>query len=271
MFGMDYAVNCNKETTVMKMKKMSLTALSLMFLSMANAQVITQGGNMTISTDAAVTSVAYEAGVANNPGYAVLEKSLDNVLSESFGKISSADDGDDSKPKKKKYGANLITVAPFQFTENGVGFSFGYERTLDKDGMISLYVPVITTFNLSNSGNYNNNVDNPNATMFYVMPGIKIYPTGMGKIRYALGASAVVGIGDKKVDDYTINGYYQPILKSHFLVGMMVNNSLNVNPSEHLYIGLELGLGFTYIDKVNDIKQGANPLVQGAFKVGYRF
>ena len=76
---------------------------------------------------------------------------------------------------------------------------------------------------------------------------------------------------DKKVDDYTINGYYQPILKSHFLVGMMVNNSLNVNPSEHLYIGLELGLGFTYIDKVNDIKQGANPLVQGAFKVGYRF
>lgn len=271
MFGTDYAVNCSKESTFMKIKKMSLAALSLMFFSMANAQVSSSVVNNGVLPEEKKTTLFSNQGELDRSAeYAVLEKSLDNMLPDYYGK-KSADDEETSKPRKSKYGPNLITVAPFQFTENGVGFSVSYERTLDQDGMISFYLPVITTFNLSNSGNYNSNVDNPNATMFYLMPGVKIYPTGMGKIRYALGASAVVGVGDKKTDDYNVGGYYQPILKSHFLVGMMVNNSLNVNPSEHLYIGLELGLGFTYIDKVNDVKQGANPLVQGAFKVGYRF
>jgi hypothetical protein len=261
MFGTKCAVYCSKQIVFMKMKKIALTALSLMFFAMANAQLKMPATNISSSATTMDLLMLKDAVATNSNEIAV---SLDEMP-------PAADEVVAPVAPKSKYGPNLITVAPFQFTENGVGFSFSYERTLDKEGMISFYVPVITTFNLTNNGYNNNNNNNPNATMFYAMPGVKIYPTGMGKIRYALGASAVVGVGDKRVDDYYSSGYYQSVLKDHFLVGMMVNNSLNVNPSSHLYIGLELGLGFTYIDNVDGIRQGANPLVQGGFKVGYRF
>src|SRR4051812_16880200 len=48
----------------------------------------------------------------------------------------------------------IVALAPFQYSENGVGVGLSYERALDPDGVISLYVPFIATFNLSKNRDY---------------------------------------------------------------------------------------------------------------------
>ena len=175
-----------------------------------------------------------------------------------------------------------IAIAPFQFSENGVGVGLSYERALDPDGIVSVYLPVIATWSLnrrdnyygSYNPNYNNNQSN---SMYYFMPGIKFYPTGMGRVRYAVGPSAVLGVGQKVTDGTTYDPYYgYPVntygtLENRLLFGMMINNSLNIHATAHLYIGAELGLGFTYFDRVNNYNEGVKPLVQGSFKIGYTF
>lgn len=173
-----------------------------------------------------------------------------------------------------------IALSPFQYTENGVGVGLSYERALDRDGYISAYVPFIATFNMQENSDrmyyYNNQRENRNNIMFYAMPGIKFYPTGMGKVKYAVGPSAVIGVGQKTMDDY----YYDPYFgygQSRYgtydrvLFGMMINNSLNIYATKHVYIGAEMGFGFTYMDIINNVNRGVTFLTQGSFKIGYTF
>jgi hypothetical protein len=182
-----------------------------------------------------------------------------------------------------------ISISPFQYSENGVGVGLSYERALDPDGIISAYLPVIATFNLKkdypngyynyNGSYYQNQGYTNNNVMFYAMPGVKFYPTGMGKVKYAVGPNAVIGVGQKAYDDsYMVydqygSGYMTTSygVYDRFLLGMMINNSLNISATPHLYIGAEMGFGFTYFDRVNSINRGVNFLTQGSFKIGYTF
>ena len=172
---------------------------------------------------------------------------------------------------------HILSISPMQFTENGVGFSFSYEKGIDRDGIISFNLPLISTFNLNNNPEKGGKQD----AMFYFSPGLKFYPTGSyGKSKYAIGPSLVIGAGEKTStatnttfdpnnQTYTYTNYYTT--KSKFLLGIMVDNSLNLNPTPHFYLGLNFGFGFTYINTLNGINQGVNGTVQGGFKIGYRF
>ncbi len=181
---------------------------------------------------------------------------------------------------------STFALSPFQYSENGVGTGLSFEHALDPDGIISLYIPAIVTFKLGNNRNdpyyygyngYNNNNAN---VMGYIMPGVKFYPTGMGKVKYAVGPSLVAGYGQKSESYYSsvYDPYYSTYAPAYyygtydrFLLGMMMNNSLNINATPHLYVGAEMGFGFTYFDKVNNINHGVTFLTQGAFKIGYTF
>ena len=110
------------------------------------------------------------------------------------------------------------------------------------------------------------------------MPGVKIYPTGSkGKVRYSVGPSLAFVFGQQ----YSYYPMYNPQygiyagqvekMEDRFAVGMMINNSLNIQPTPHLYLGLELGLGVTYLQQVGGNDVGTNTLGQFAFKIGYRF
>jgi hypothetical protein len=167
-----------------------------------------------------------------------------------------------------------IALAPFQFSENGVGVGLSYERALDPDGIISVYVPAIATWNLARYNDYYGGTYGGHTnSMFYLMPGIKFYPTGMGRVKYAVGPSVVVGAGQKVMDNIydPIYGYPSTTLQNRMIFGMMLNNSLNVSATPHLYIGAELGMGFTYIDRINNVNHGSTFLIQGSFKIGYTF
>jgi len=182
------------------------------------------------------------------------------------------------KDKGYRYGKNVITFSPFQFTENGLGFSFSYERTLDKQSLVSFYMPVIVTFNVFNAqDNYNNSNRPAPDAMFYAMPGIKLYPTGnKGRVKYAIGPNLVLATGQHTDYNNGFNpgtGSYIPAYtqSTHTIFGILVTNYVNFNPSKHVTTGFELGLGTTYVNRIAGVDNNAAFLIQGAFKIGYRF
>lgn len=224
-----------------------------------------------------------------------------SILSFSTGAF--AQDGDDDRILNEKIGLDgspmpgrrvsgdmneaswmrrtTIAMSPFQFTESGVGVGLSYERAVEPQGMLSVYVPFIASFSVNNNSyDYyygNTGINNRPNYMMYAMPGVKFYPTGMGRCKYAVGPNAVIGYG-RKYDNYyypmynsqyIYAPYYYAGSRERFLLGMMINNSLNVNVAHHLYIGAELGFGFTYFDRVGGYNEGVNFLTQGSFKIGY--
>ncbi len=170
-----------------------------------------------------------------------------------------------AQPAISKY-KSVLSFSPMQFSENGVGIAFAYERALDKDGVVAVYLPVITTVDISR--NFGNGSHHQNDGMVYVAPGLKFYPTGcFGRVKYALGPSIVVGVGTQT--EYPAYYYYNTYSK--FVLGVIVSNSLNINVTDHVYLGMDLGLGFTYVNTWDGNRRGMAALTQGGFKIGYRF
>jgi hypothetical protein len=176
--------------------------------------------------------------------------------------------------RNDSYGNNILALAPVQITERGIGVSLSYERVLDPGSIVSFYMPVVFTFN---DDEYHFQGDRYS---IQVMPGLKIYPTGSkGIVRYSIGPSLYAAYGEKMFEPFYYGPYYSPYygsypgrrLGDHFSMGMLVNNTLNINPTPHLYLGLELGLGVSYINRLDGINLGTEGLAQFGFKVGYRF
>lgn len=171
----------------------------------------------------------------------------------------------------KHYGPNVIAIAPLQLSENGIGVGASYERTLDLYGIVSLYIPLYLTFNVNNDS-YNGYNDYNSQPMFYAAPGLKFYPTGnRGIVKYSIGPAFVFGTGRTNSDYYNYLSSYMPYDVPHTVFGVMVNNTLNINPSPKIYLGLELGLGGTYLNRVDGHNAGSTGLTQFAFRAGYRF
>ncbi len=193
-------------------------------------------------------------------------------------------DRDDYRPRhrfglsKEKYGKNIFSLAPIQMAnESATGFGLQYERVIDKKNIVSVVLPFAVVFFRENNP-YNNSRETRAFKYFY--PGVKIYPTGSNRrVSYAVGVAAALGFGRRNVNDYYYynNGYNNYGERDVFKAGVLVNNSLNIQPTKHLYLGVELGLGFTYysnedsIDGYNYNSFDDGPLVQFSFKIGYRF
>jgi len=182
------------------------------------------------------------------------------------------------KYRRSNYKPDIVCVMPFQFTENGLGFGGSYERSVDKKGLFAFYIPVMVTFNVANTNriyDYNTGTYNTGKTdpMLYTMPGVKFYPTGSyGRLKYATGASVVVGTGKQSSYQVDLNGLNTTeLVQHHFLVGVMWQNSLNINVDSKMYLGAELGLGGTMINNAAGNDESSEFLVQGGLKVGYRF
>lgn len=184
---------------------------------------------------------------------------------------------------KKNYGNNIIGFMPMQITSN-VGVGLSYERVLDKNGILSFYMPVTIAFENNNSYDpyYGpipvNGGNNPSPT-FYIMPGLKFYPTGgKGVVRYSVGPNLTYISGKSyrgtnfiydnngNIIGQDLGGWSQ-----RTALGIMVTNGLNINPTSHLHLGLELGLGFTYFDQANNQNLNTDAIAQFGFKIGYRF
>jgi hypothetical protein len=188
------------------------------------------------------------------------------------GTASAQDARSSINESRSDYGNNILSFSPLQVSDRGVGFALSYERVLDKNrNLVSFYFPITAALNNFNNDDYQT---------YYFMPGIKIYPTGgKGVIRYGVGPNITYATGKMNVQEQLLDpsgGFIgtKMVEKDFYKLGMMITNSLNVNPTKRLHMGLELGLGFTYLDNIDDnsfSSDGPFNLAQFGFKVGYRF
>lgn len=175
--------------------------------------------------------------------------------------------------KKVKYGNNIISVMPMQIMTYDVGVGIAYERVLDKAGILSFYLPIMVEFDGTNNRNSFINPNGKTYPAYYIMPGLKLYPTGgKGVVRYGVGPNLAYRTGneDQLVYD-NLGNIIGKTVETRTLLGIMVTNSLNINPTKNIHLGLELGLGFTYFNKLGGVEMGTEPLAQFGFKIGYRF
>jgi hypothetical protein len=188
----------------------------------------------------------------------------------------------DNEKVVKTYGANVLSFSPVTITDNGVAVGLTYEHCFGNKGNVSFVLPVYYSFNSLNAGvDYSYNYGGTNETrdpqhMLYIYPGIKFYPTGaFGKVRYAVGPSLVIGTGNHYENVEGVwNGYTSNYseLRNRFLLGIMIDNSLNINATEHLYLGVNVGLGITYVDQRDGVNRNTtSPLVKTGLLIGFRF
>jgi hypothetical protein len=214
-------------------------------------------------------------------------------MTRSATRNAAVSDRENDKVTGAKYKPNILSIAPVQFTENGIaGIGISYERSLGKNGIVALYMPAAF---VGWSGDHNSQnfdmVGNPKYQrksdgMAYLMPGIKIYPTGKnGLVKYAIGPSLVMAAGQQTRESmyacvltYNPTGVISPNFPTSYTetdkiykVGMIVNQSVNVNPSPRLCLGAEFGFGVTYLNRVGGISKELEGLAQFNFKIGYRF
>ena len=160
---------------------------------------------------------------------------------------------------------NIIAIAPLQFNQDGPGVGLSYERILDKEGYLSFNLPAFYLMNSSSGTNSDNN------NMVYLMPGAKYYPNIKSdrKFKVSLGIALMVGVGTGR--NYSYSSSYNGI-QNRFLMGPIANFGGNVFPTAHLYMGFEIGIGLPYLNEYNGINvTNSEPMIQGSFKVGYRF
>ncbi len=196
--------------------------------------------------------------------------------------VASNSQAKDNEKVVSTYGANLVNFSPITVTDNGVAVGLTYEHCFGKKATVSFVLPVYYSFNSFNASvdygySYNGSYETREPQhMLYLYPGIKFYPTGAyGKVRYAVGPSLVVGAGNHYESvGKIVNGYmqYNSELRDRFLLGIMINNSLNINATEHLYLGVDMGLGITYVDKRDGMSRNTtSPLIKTGLVIGVRF
>lgn len=261
----------------MNFKTFLTTAISIFSLATVNAQdkLYKKNGDMMEVKVTEITPRIVSYKKANNedgPTYTINKAEVAKIVypngtEDYFGE---ADRQRSENTKPKKYGNNIISVMPMQLVTEGPGIGLAYERVLDQNGILSFYMPAAIAF----SDNFNNSpIGSKNYPTFYIMPGLKFYPTGgKGIVRYAVGPNIAYINGKREDFIYDNMGNITGVgVQNRSALGIMVTNSLNINPTTHIHLGLELGLGFTYFDKVNNVEMGVNGLVQFGFKIGYRF
>lgn len=260
-------------------KTLLLTIAAALGLNTTYAQdkLYKKNGDMTEVkvTEITARTVSYKkADNTGGPTYTINKADVSKIEYENGSEDFFAPTGE-SRPARKKvdYGNNIISIMPMQIMTYDVGVGIAYERVLDKAGILSFYLPFMVEFDGTNGRNAAINPNGNTYPAYYIMPGLKFYPTGgKGVIRYAVGPNLAYRTAkeyDFKFDNLgNIVGVGE---QPRTMLGIMVTNSMNVNPTKNIHLGLELGLGFTYFNKLGGVEMGTEALAQFGFKIGYRF
>jgi len=186
----------------------------------------------------------------------------------------------ESTSKKTDYGKNILSFSPIQIilsdneqSEPDVAINFAYERIFNND-IISFKLPV--SFSLEQSH-------------FYIMPTLKLYPTGQGLAKYSVGPQFLFATGDANYNTYTQNQSGSTIVKINSITrkqfGFLIDNCINFTVAKALYVGLNAGLGIIYYDNLpkdnyyynsgitpfGNNNSNISPAFQLNFNMGYRF
>jgi hypothetical protein len=283
----------------MRLKATLLSAFALISLT-ASAQdkIYKKGGDVIEGKVKEVTprNISYKrTDNPDGPDYVINRNEVERIKyqngTEDYMDERRGEQVSSRKPQPRiEYGKNILSVALINLSEMGYGVGIAYERSLDRRGMLSFYLPVnvcLGGLGTTRYDMYGGSYNTRNRTVYQVMPGVKFYPTGnQGKVRYAVGPQLVFQTGTVEreqwiydpLSSWSGSGYYRVGDAKMQKLGVMINNSLNMYPTQHLYLGMDLGLGLPYSHKEENISTGEMvergtdaPLVQFNFRLGFRF
>lgn len=170
------------------------------------------------------------------------------------------------------YGRTIISVSPVQMSERTpTGFGIQYERFLGMSGKFSLYLPLAYSFGQSDPCD-----PTIKSRVFYAYPGIKFYPAGnQHTVTYSVGSSLAFGHGASNcdcTDPAAVTNEFTP-KKFHPVteMGALINNSINVQATDRINLGAEVGIGATYLSVEDGHNMGTDLMLQMNLRLGYRF
>lgn len=286
----------------MSLKTCLLTVALLFSLScFAQDKIYTKKGDVIEGKVVAVSdkTVSYKrADNINGPDYTINKKEVTKILyqngsTDTFdgnagGERTSGRAKHSSGKGNKNYGNNILSIIPGAYTSqvnfndlkmNDPGIGISYERLLDQNGHIGFTLPVMINFISANDFSsvnvgYPGSLNPSGYTSVTFMPGIKFYPARKGSMfRYSMGASFFTIFG--KEPFFVYDGNSGSTDDYHYTIyGLMFSNSLNISPTQHLYLSLDMNTGMP----VSDNRQANtsfdfvfSPLFQFILSVGYRF
>jgi len=175
--------------------------------------------------------------------------------------------------EKIKANNNILSIAPLEVTENGFGVGATWEHNIDKAGWVSFYLPVVATFNAATTRFDGTPSYDP---LFYFMPGIKVYTNlnSPRRAKFSINPSLVAAVGRHTNTVYDNSGGGIPYTtenQQRFLLGGLVNFGMNYFTSNRLYLGIDYGIGVTYLNNYDGVNSGFTTLQQFSFRVGYRY
>lgn len=147
--------------------------------------------------------------------------------------------------------------------------SIEYEHVFGNEGNISLNVPASVSFGKFTDV-YNEEVD------WWVGLGMKLYPTGQGKIRYFFGPEVRV-ISSSYHNEYTNviyhDGWAERIHynehEDYIHTAFLFNNGMIYEPTKSFIFSVSLGVGFISKDEKAD--ERFLPMATPSVRMGVRF
>ncbi|TLV01219.1 porin family protein [Dyadobacter luticola] len=186
-----------------------------------------------------------------------------------------------SKPSNNEvYGRSQLNFSPFKALDSGPGFGISYEIQVDKNQYIGIILPLTMTF--PDRYNYLFDSNGNRSEMYYVSPGLKIYPFSQHRVTYAVGPQLFLGYGkgysNNSIYDPTTGGYIPRTgTTKNFRLGILVNNYVNFQITPKFQLGLNGGLGSRYVDREKNEfdsitnRGGINITGEFNFSLGFRF
>jgi hypothetical protein len=278
-------------------KNATLTLLLSLGILAASAQdVIVKKDGKTVEgkvTEVGIDRITYKISNSESSANFVILKSevsrieFDNgqtvFISDKLDRGRRRGPGPQEKPvspqDSEPLGGNMINISPFKALDSGPGFGVSYEVLLDKKGYFGLLLPL--TITIPGTYSYMDVSDTNGSFMFYVSPGLKIYPFGQRKVTYAVGPSLFFGRGER----WDNSGTYDPTTGTYInggrsntmtRMGLIVNNYVNFQVTPKFQIGLNGGLGSRFVDREAyssriSYTRGLQITGEFNFSLGFRF
>ena len=144
-----------------------------------------------------------------------------------------------AQPRPVEDNGAIISLSVPTANSWGLGCGVTFELPLRKEGKTSFILPLHTTF-----VPWVNNITY--VKLYQLMPGIKFYTRGRrGVFQYAIGPQLFFEAGKYRDITMSSSGYNYEFMRTTEDIGIMANNSVNIFPNRHLFIGASLGSGIS--------------------------
>lgn len=173
--------------------------------------------------------------------------------------IQAQEDHSEIRNDEAAFGRNNISIMLSDVVLKRV--SFEYEHIFGDEGNMSINVPLSVAIGEANDV-YGDQLN------WWGGLGMKLYPTGQGKIRYFVGPEVRV-ISAKEDRIYYYDGYNKNVEEEYIHTAFLLNNGFIYEPAENFIFSVNLGIGF--ISRDQKTGDGIQPMATPSVRMGFRF